>query len=418
MKGLLGFVVFAMVMVCISYADAAELTTSQTEQQAEKAVAGPDVVLIVDRNPKVQELKVFENGNTTTPTKVFPVSTGRETFDFNEGNYKVNPYCSFTETSEEFAKANNLSAPKDFKPTVLREMNVSDTWSSKDAQGNITSKTKMPNSVFFNGGTAFHSIDDTTEYGRSAALKLGPKDSAANGGSGACVRLKPEDSKYVFDLFAVKDSQGNYSKFDPRKTEDCAAKPGVTPSHKCTDPMQWPVTRKKLNVQIKVIDTRSAEDQAKARQACQTVRSAFLADKAKCLTDKLKPQPIVHRPVEKPKRNRNFFERIGDGIGSIFRGGRDREDREEEPVRTQVDTNAPFDLKQALRELSAEERSRYNEECNRAGHQKIKSGQLMAGKRTSPAPQPAQQRVANADKPVKTEVRRQNTGLWMEQSGR
>ncbi|MCC6138600.1 MAG: L,D-transpeptidase, partial [Bdellovibrionaceae bacterium] len=195
MKGLFGFLVFAMIMVCVSYADAQEVKTAQDDTAIKPQ---PAVVLIVDRNPKVQALQVFENG---TLTNTFPVSTGRETFDFNEGNYKINPYCSFTETNEEYAKAQGVNPTPDFKVQRLREMNISDTWSTRDSEGNITSKTRMPHAVFFNGGTAFHAVDIETAYGKTAVTKLGPKESAANGGSGACVRLSPDNAKYVFDLF-------------------------------------------------------------------------------------------------------------------------------------------------------------------------------------------------------------------------
>ncbi len=401
MKGLLGFVVFAMVLVCVSYADASETVTSQTET-TDKAAAVSDVVLIVDRNPKVQELKVYENGALT---KTLPVSTGRETFDFNEGNYKVNPYCSFTQTSEEFAASNSLKDPKIFAPTVLREMNVSDTWSSKDAQGNITSKTKMPYSVFFNGGTAFHAIDTSTEYGRSAEAKLGPKSTPANGGSGACVRLKPDDAKYVFDLFATKDEKGEYKKFDPRnKTAGCTPKPGETLHHKCTDPAQWEIYRKKQKVEIKVVDSRPKAEQDAARKACNDVKSAFIADKAKCMSDRLKKQQIQPTVAETPaprKRDRNIFQRIGD----LFRG----DDGEEAPRPPKpIVTHASFDLKLALNDLTKEERSKLNEECNRAGHQKIKNGGVhMAAK-------PTKTTTTQNTTPPKTRVSQTKTdGLWM-----
>lgn len=401
MKGLLGFVVFAMIMVCVSYSDAAtdqDVTTSQQET-ADRAQKATDVVLIVDRNPRVQELKVFENGALT---RTLPVSTGRETFDFNDGNYKVNPYCSFTQSSEEFAKAKGLKAPKDFQPTVLREMNVSDTWSRTDSQGNIVSKTKMPNSVFFNAGIAFHAIDTSTEYGRSAEAMLGPKSTPANGGSGACVRLKPDDAKFVFDLFAVKKADGQYSKIDPRK--DCMPKPGETPHHKCTDPEQWEVQKKTQTVKIKVIDTRSTEEQDAARKSCENVRSAFLADKAQCLTDKLKPQ-LVAAPVERqavtpvPKK-KNVIQRF---FGRIFRPGEQAEEPAPTPARPRSPYTPAFDLKVALNNLSVQERSRLNEECNRAGHQKIIAGELRIA-----------DNKPKIDKPAKVPAKQKTTdGLWM-----
>lgn len=408
MKGLFGFLVMAIVMVCVSYANAQETKTAQDDTAAPKP---KDVSIIVDRNPKVQELKVYENG---VLTHTMPISTGRETFDFNEGNYKINPYCSFTQTNEEFAQTEDgkKTDSSRFKVQRLREMNVSDTWSTRDANGNITSKTRMPHAVFFNGGTAFHAIDVDTEYGKNALNKLGPKDSAANGGSGACVRLSPENAKLVFDLFATKKPDGTYEKADPRGWDECKVAAGHTMSHKCTDPTQWPVPRKKLDVEIKIKDSRTAEEQAAAHKKCNDVKNAFLADKAKCLENKIRPQqsaPVVAQP--KPKKRENFFQKIG----NFFSGKKEQEIDEA----TVAVSNATYDFKTSWSQLPTEERVKYNEECNREGHQKIKKGQLGS---TQPAPVPAKPKATVKTEPAKPEPAKptqktpKTNGLWMDYS--
>jgi hypothetical protein len=404
MKGLFGFLIMAIVMVCVSYANATETKTSQDDTPVPKP---KDVSIIVDRNPKVQELKVYENGELT---HTMPISTGRETFDFNEGNYKINPYCSFTQTNEEFALTEDgkKTDASRFKVQRLREMNVSDTWSTRDNSGNITSKTRMPHAVFFNGGTAFHAVDIDTEYGKKALKKLGPKDNAANGGSGACVRLSPENAKIVFDLFATKKADGSYEKADPREWDECKVAPGQTMSHKCTDPEQWPVPRKKLDVEIKIQDSRTAEEQAAAHKKCNDMEAAFLSDKAKCLESKIKPQ-TTSAPVaeEKPKKKKGFFQKI---FGNFFNSKQQNED--DESIRAVAD--APYNFVAAWAQVPSEDRIKYNAECNRAGHDKIKKGEL--GTSSSPAApvkpkkdKPKEEKTA----PKKPKTAPSPDGLWM-----
>lgn len=395
MKGLFCFIIFAMLLVCMSYANAQiDFTTTQTDTvtttttPAETALPPADIKIVVDRNPKVQEAVITENG---VETKRFPVSTGRETFDFNEGNYHVNPYCSFTETTEEAslaAVARGEAPIPFFKVQRLREMNVSDTWSAKDAEGNITSKTQMPNAVFFYGGTAFHSVDVTTEYGRTALTRLGPKESPSKGGSGACIRLSPENSKYVFDLFASKDSLGQYAKTDPRTTPECYVSPGETMSHKCLEPQQWPVSKKKLSAQIIVMDSRTPEEQKKAHQECESIKSVFIADKRKCIIEKTNTLLKLHSTQQsqlqtavEPRKNKvPFFKRIF--------GGKNRAQEEialpvAPPVVVQVNTQT-----EARKALTEDVFSDVNAECNKLGHEKIKSGILRGPLTTSPRPQP------------------------------
>lgn len=423
MKGLFGFLVFAMVLVCLSYADAQELKTAQNDTANPTK---PTVVMVVDRNPKVQTLQIIENGALTN---TFPISTGRETFDFNEGNYKINPYCSFTQTNEEYAKEKELKTTPDFKVQLLREMNVSDTWSSRDDKGNITSKTRMPHALFFNGGTAFHAVDIDTAYGKTALTKLGPKESAANGGSGACVRLSPENAKFVFDLVATK-KDGAYNKADPRQWKDCQVAVGQSMSHKCSDPEQWPVVRNKnVDVQIKITDSRTPEEQAAARKACYDIKNAFLADKAKCLESKVRGTNTQAVAPSAPPRNKdlNLFQKIG----NFFSGKKQQEAGEARAAAV----NTTFDFKKEWAAVSPDLQVKYNEECNREGHQKIKSKKTPVAPKiaTATPPLPPKRETVAAVVPPKKETvpvalppknvapetkTPKASGLWLDYSGR
>jgi hypothetical protein len=299
MKGLLGFVVIAMILVCVSYAEANELTTAQDEMPTTDA----DIVIVIDRNPKVQELRVYE-GNMSVPKHTLKVSTGRETFDVPT-NFKRNPYCSFTNKG-------------DFKPNLLREMNFSDTWLVKDNAGEYSNGSAMPHSVFFDGGIAIHATNDA-----GSVAKLGPKDQAFNGGSGGCVRLDSDSAKYVFDLISKKDAQGNNVKVDPTRWEMCTSKPT---SNKCTDERQWPIARNNQKVAIRVVDSRPQAEQDAAQKKCTDLKSKFSGTKSVCLKNK-----------------------IIEGKGAL----------------AAISANEQFDLKSEYKNLSDDLKVSYNEQCNK-----------------------------------------------------
>lgn len=361
-----------------------ETVTSQPETAA-AASATPDVALIVDRNPRVQTLQVYENG---VLTRTCPVSTGRETFDFNEGNYNQNPYCSFTTTNAE-------AGVEDFNVQRLTPRHVSNSWSARDAEGNITSEAVMDYSIFFNGGIAFHAVDVNSASGPRALSLLGPKDRPSNGGSGACVRLDPDCAQYAFNLVAQRDTSGAYTadpSQDPRNNAECRPAPGRTPPTRCTDDRQRPVLPRHSspgNVQITVTDSRSQEEQRCARESCNSLKRAFLADKNICMATKANAQLSIHTgvslaaPTAVPAERRNGF------LSALF--GR-RQQPEPQAVVAAPTVQTVSDTESARRALPADVFRRINEECNREGHQKIKDGILRptpcAAPATSPRPRP------------------------------
>lgn len=261
MKGL-NYLLIAIAALPLTYNATAEI--KQTAQN-ETPTPHIDILIVIDRNPKVQEARIYED-NMEIPKYTYKVSTGRETFD-TPTNFKHNPYCATTNTG-------------DFKPQLLRETNLSDTWLVRDKNGEFNTGSEMPHSIFFDGGIALHAADSA-----SAINKLGPKDDPSNGGSGGCVRLAPENAKQLFDMIAKKDAQGKYVKIDPSHSSMCKDKPTLT---KCKDEHQWPVARQNKKVAIRVIDSRSKEDQELVKKSCDEKKARFISYKASCIKDKMK----------------------------------------------------------------------------------------------------------------------------------
>jgi len=222
-----------------------------------------EIYIRIDRAPNKQSLEVFEKGQLIKTCKI---STGRETFD-TPTNFNKAPYCSVTPRGY-------------FQPQSLKQLHQSMTWLVRNEQTNEYDKgTDMPNSVFFNGGIATH------EAIGPGLAKLGPKDQMANGGSGGCVRLDPDCSKFVFDLIAKKNAESptGYA-IDVAKHKELCAKSPEDP--RCVNPMLWPVSANGKNVRFHVVDDRG-DNGGKAAEACEQASLKFDVRKTQCLIRKM-----------------------------------------------------------------------------------------------------------------------------------
>jgi lipoprotein-anchoring transpeptidase ErfK/SrfK len=259
----------------------------------------PDVLVVVDRNPSVQKMQVYVGGSTTADY-TFPVSTGRETFDFPP--LGGNPYCSFTPTGT-------------FKPDRMRELHMSNTWKHEmlgpdgkpqtDATTGeaIIEGSPMPFAMFFNGGVATHCTIPATD------------GNIGHRASGGCVRMHYPDCKTLFDLVAQKDETcGGYARVNPNTYEpQCMNQPGSSTGlacpaatttgegvahgtaitgNQCTDIARWPVKKKKINVKVQVIDSRPITEQKCLEQQCAALEDGFKLEKEACLRKKVLAQAV------------------------------------------------------------------------------------------------------------------------------
>lgn len=213
-----------------------------------------DLLILIDRNPQVQSIEVFKHGQEI-PILSGKVSTGRETFDIPT-NFNKDPYCSITPKGE-------------FTVERLREEYLSSSWLKKDSSGEYAEGVSMPYSIFFKEGIAIHAVNQEN------IKKLGTK------ASGGCVRVDPKLAKDLFSLIALKDSKGKILKVNP-KLFDQECIDGVDKSF-CHDEKQWPVKRQKLQVKIRIIDSRSYEEQLAVEKKCQDQSRKYYSFKQKCL---------------------------------------------------------------------------------------------------------------------------------------
>lgn len=280
-----------------------ETTTSVEETNEIAADRQPcngkkvDVCITMDRNPQVQKMTVYKNGKVAY---VFPVSTGRETFDIPT-NFNKHADCSSTPLGI-------------FEPAKLKEQHYSGTWLVKDpTTGKYTNGASMANSIFFNGGYAIHAAGT-----KEATAALGPKPPGGTGtGSGGCVRLSPWDAKTVFGEIAVCDkteikkvcverevtlaetrtsATGEVSIPKCLKmveqpvcvdygTQSPACASGVSPQ--CPDPKQDPAKLQEKSYAIEVIDTRSKVEIDNVRAKCKRDEEEYNKRKAECVVEKL-----------------------------------------------------------------------------------------------------------------------------------
>lgn len=308
-------------------ASSSEVTSA--DQNAPADPNAPDVLVVIDRNPAKQTTQVYLEGRPY-PSHTFPASTGRETYD-TPTNFKRAPYCSTTPKGE-------------FSPQLLRELNKSNTWLTKDATGNYTDGSAMWHSIFFNGGIATHrsgygpANPDVPETGDPATAavdpRLGPKSltyeerqrtgnpTLTEAGSGGCIRLAPDAAKTLFDLIARKDANGNYMKSDPRQEPFCVSNPS---NGRCADPLQWPVRMKRQTVKFKVVDSRPQAEQDAVEKRCNEQAAVYQRNKALCLKNRLLANPALQA----------------------------------------LNAQGRFDYERELSALSSNTRSEYNESCNR-----------------------------------------------------
>lgn len=231
-----------------------QVTTLNSLASYEDIPLGFDLLILIDRNPQVQSIEVFKPGKKE-PILQGKVSTGRETFDIPT-NFNKNPYCSITPKGE-------------FTVEKLRELYLSSSWLKKDDSGEYSEGVSMPHAIFFKEGIAIHAVNQEN------IKKLGTK------ASGGCVRVDPKLAKELFSHIALTDSKGKALKVNPKFfDQDCID--GLDKSF-CKDDRQWPVKRKKMQVKIRVIDSRPYEEQLMVERKCKEQSRKYYAFKQKCL---------------------------------------------------------------------------------------------------------------------------------------
>lgn len=240
--------------------------------------ASADITIVVDRNPKVQQMKVY--GLSSQP-KIFPVSTGR--FEFEFPPFGKEPGCTDTPLSK------NGEA---FSPIITKQLHRSGRWQHdmKDADG----KPMLdPNGVPMMEGSA---MEYSTFITPAIALHVAPPGTEAQIGtkaSGGCIRMNRADAKEIFDALTLKKADGSYLTVDPRNSRACKADPAstavFTPAGYCNDEKQWEVKRKPLNVKVIVKDSSPIEDQQCRQMKCEVRKANFDWNKKICMREKIRP---------------------------------------------------------------------------------------------------------------------------------
>jgi len=261
-----------------------------TQNDDESDVDSDEVRIVIDRNPAVQQMKVYVDGQV----KTFNISTGRESFDFPT-NYKQDPECSITPLSD---------PTKPFHIQRMYELDRSTTWLHKNETDGSMQGSDMPHAMFIVGGIAMHA---TSGDGITA---LGPKsDEVAHvkGGSGGCIRMTPCDAEGLFDLFAKTRPMTADEKNQPASSADLTCPADKLPdgqtydrvnmsldpacrtstNERCTDATQWPVKSNGRGASVSIVDTRPKADLDAMKKRCTDDKAEFNARKSQCLIGKL-----------------------------------------------------------------------------------------------------------------------------------
>lgn len=312
-----------------------------------------DVQVIVDRNPRVQQMKVYKRGVLSS---TYTVSTGRERFEFP--GHGTDAYCTDTPlVTEELTPAHRL-----------RELYRSNTWKHelKDAQGRtildpagvpMMEGSAMGFAMFFHQGVATH------------VAPPGSEGQLGTPASGGCVRMTACDAEELFDMVAVRETGSNaafnrsncgkdayqYDTVNPNGdqrqdgtfTQNPMCKPTsstvnvVDNGHNniinifqngqrqqpqpavelpsfCTDSKQWPVHHKNQRVVVSVVDSRPQAEQACVKSKCDVQMNKYKADRKACLLNKMRP--AFGAAVDSPNFNLSAsLEGIGADQSKAFR---------------------------------------------------------------------------------------------------
>lgn len=333
----------------------AQLHDGDVVQSAATVTVDPtiDVQVIVDRNPRVQRMKVYKRG---VEVGSYVVSTGRERFEFP--GHGVDAYCTDTPlVTEELTPSHRL-----------RELYRSNTWKHelKDANGRtivdpsgvpMMEGSAMGFAMFFHQGVATH------------VAPPGSEGQLGTPASGGCVRMTACDAEELFDMVAVREA-GSTAAFDRRNcgkdayqydtlnpngdnrkdgtfTQNPMCKPvtnnvnvvdngqnniinifqngqRVQPNQPvalpdfCTDSKQWPVHHKNQRVVVSVVDSRPQAEQACVKSKCDVQMNQYKEDRKACLLNKLRP--AFGAAVDSPSFNLQVsLEGVGADQSKAFR---------------------------------------------------------------------------------------------------